>query len=171
MIDLESYRPRMMSFALGRTKTREEAEDCVQDSMVKAFSGQDRLINRAPESVNVWLFEILNRTIMDSRRTASRRPVTVSMHPASDDEKEFLNRDNWSGIDEAGAADEIPMETEAAIRRYAGDGVRAKMVRLLMDGYTPEETAKALGVYDRSTIYRWITRMQERITGAKYPPP
>jgi RNA polymerase sigma-70 factor (ECF subfamily) len=61
--------------ALGRYAislgARDEAEDLVQDTFVRAFGALDQF--RGEASLRTWLFTILRRLLLDRRRTEGRR--------------------------------------------------------------------------------------------------
>ena len=56
--------------------SREDAEDLVQQTYIKAFGALDRY--EATRPVENWLFRIAHNSFIDSRRRAERRPMTIS---------------------------------------------------------------------------------------------
>lgn len=56
---------------------REEIEEIVQDTFVRAFGSLDAF--RGESSLRTWLFTIARRLILDRRRAARRRPASVEM--------------------------------------------------------------------------------------------
>lgn len=80
--DQEAFAAEVMQFleplfatALRTTRNRSDAEDLVQDTVVKAL----RFANRFTPGTNLkaWLFTILHNTWRNRRRDASREPVDV----------------------------------------------------------------------------------------------
>ena len=55
------------------TRTHADAEDLVQDTMVKACVGFPTF--RDGSNIRAWLFTIMNHTWINTYRTAKRRPV------------------------------------------------------------------------------------------------
>lgn len=61
--------------ALRLTRSRSEAEDLVQDTLVKAFRFSDRF--EPGTSLRAWLYTILHNTWRNRRRSAAREAVEV----------------------------------------------------------------------------------------------
>lgn len=59
---------------------REEVEELVQDTFVRAFSSLDSF--RGESSLRTWLFTIERRLILDRRRSQRRQKTTVSVQAA-----------------------------------------------------------------------------------------
>ena len=58
---------------------REEIEELVQDTFVRAFSSLESF--RGESSFRTWLFTIERRLMLDRRRSEKRSRVTVPVHP------------------------------------------------------------------------------------------
>jgi RNA polymerase sigma factor (sigma-70 family) len=67
--ELARLRPQMMAFALQRSRSRDQAEDAVQEALVAALEGLGGYAGSA--SLRTWLFGILKHKIVDGLR---RRP-------------------------------------------------------------------------------------------------
>lgn len=67
--ELARLRPQMMAFALQRTRSRDQAEDAVQEALVAALEGLGGYAGTS--ALGTWLFGILKHKIADGRR---RRP-------------------------------------------------------------------------------------------------
>lgn len=65
----------LYSAALRLTRSRPDAEDLVQDTMVKALRFADRF--SPGTNLKAWLFTILHNTWRNTRRGASRNPVAA----------------------------------------------------------------------------------------------
>ena len=67
---LAGLRPQMRSFALRMLAHPEDAEDAVQDTMLKAMNARRQF--RAESSLKTWAFSILTRTCLDQLRQRRR---------------------------------------------------------------------------------------------------
>lgn len=68
--ELARLRPKLVAFALRRTRNRDQAEDAVQEALVAALEGLDGYAGNA--SLSTWLFGILKHKIMDGLRRGLR---------------------------------------------------------------------------------------------------
>jgi RNA polymerase sigma-70 factor (ECF subfamily) len=68
--ELARLRPKLMAYALRRTRSREQAEDAVQEAMLAALEGLDGYAGGS--SLSTWLFGILKHKIVDGLRRGSR---------------------------------------------------------------------------------------------------
>jgi RNA polymerase sigma-70 factor, ECF subfamily len=80
--DPEAFRAEVLTFlqplygtALRLTRNRADAEDLVQDTLVKAFRFADRFA--AGTNLKAWLYTILHNTWRNRRRDAARAQVDV----------------------------------------------------------------------------------------------
>lgn len=72
-----TYAPRLLSFALRRTRREADAEDVVQKSITKAMQGLDRW--RADSSLFSWLCSICTHELVDEYRREQRRVPTLAL--------------------------------------------------------------------------------------------
>ena len=70
-----TYVDALYSTALRLTRNRADAEDLVQDALVKAFRFSDRFAQGT--NLKAWLYTILHNTWRNRRRDASRSTVDV----------------------------------------------------------------------------------------------
>jgi RNA polymerase sigma-70 factor (ECF subfamily) len=68
---VERYQGRLLAMATDILKSREEAEDVVQESFVKAYLALDTF--KGESSWYTWLYRIAYNMALDSRRRAERR--------------------------------------------------------------------------------------------------
>ena len=68
--ELARLRPKLLAFALQRTRNRDQAEDAVQEALVAALEGLEDYAGSA--SLSTWLFGILKHKIVDGLRRGSR---------------------------------------------------------------------------------------------------
>jgi len=80
--DPEAFRAEVLTFleplygtAMRLTRNRADAEDLVQDTLVKAFRFSDRFTPGT--NLRAWLYTILHNTWRNRRRDAARGPVEV----------------------------------------------------------------------------------------------
>ncbi len=59
------------------TRNADDAQDLVQETLLRAFAGFDRF--RPGTNLRAWLFTILHRTRTDRLRRRGRRPVEVAL--------------------------------------------------------------------------------------------
>ncbi len=72
--ELARWRPQLLAFALRRMRSREQAEDAVQETLVAALEGLDRYAGES--SLSTWLFGILKHKIVDGfRRAPAEEPL------------------------------------------------------------------------------------------------
>ena len=87
--DPEAFRAEVLTFveplygtALRLTRNRADAEDLVQDTLVKAFRFADRF--EAGTNLRAWLYTILHNTWRNRRRDAARDNVEVDSERVDD---------------------------------------------------------------------------------------
>ena len=73
---VERHAPALARFAVS-CGIREEIDELVQDTMVRAFASLDGF--RGDSSFRTWLFTIERRLIMDRRRAQKRRPAALEI--------------------------------------------------------------------------------------------
>lgn len=66
-------RPKLMAFAMRRTRDLDRAEDAVQEALVAALEGLEDYAGNA--SLSTWLFGILKHKIVDGLRRRPREEV------------------------------------------------------------------------------------------------
>ncbi|HEX5093411.1 MAG TPA: sigma-70 family RNA polymerase sigma factor [Burkholderiales bacterium] len=71
--DLARLRPKLMAYALRRTRSPEQAEDAVQDALVAALEGLHGYAGES--SLSTWLFGILKHKIIDGLRRGPREEL------------------------------------------------------------------------------------------------
>lgn len=77
--EIADLRPRLLAFALRRSRSREQAEDAVQEALAAALEGLERYSGEA--SLATWLFGILKHKIVDGYRGASaEEPLEYHEH-------------------------------------------------------------------------------------------
>ncbi len=89
---VEHYTPQIYNLALRITASREEAEDCVQEAFLRAFSALRGF--RGEAAFSTWLYRIAINVANDAASRRSRQPLSASdlAGPASDDSPPELDR-------------------------------------------------------------------------------
>ena len=72
--EYDAHGPALFGFAVVALRDRGAAEDCVQETFLRAWRARDRF-DPARASVRTWLFAILRNVITDAQRASARRPV------------------------------------------------------------------------------------------------
>lgn len=67
----------LFSYALNTLGDRAEAEDCVQETFIRAWRSRDRYSD-SRGSLRTWLFAIMRNLVIDALRARARRPSPSS---------------------------------------------------------------------------------------------
>lgn len=78
-LDLEAYRPALTGHCYRMLGCASEADDAVQDTMVRAWRGLDDLSE--PAALRSWLFRIATRVCLDALGQRQRRGRTMDLAP------------------------------------------------------------------------------------------
>jgi RNA polymerase sigma-70 factor (ECF subfamily) len=79
--ELESYRRALTGYCYRMIGSGAEAEDAVQETMVRAWKAADKLHERA--ALKAWLFRIANNVCLDMLQSSQRRATPMDMGPSS----------------------------------------------------------------------------------------
>ncbi len=79
--ELDSHRRELTAYCYRMLGASSEAEDAVQETMVRAWRAADRFEGRS--SVRSWLYRIATNVCIDMSRTPQRRARPVDLGPAS----------------------------------------------------------------------------------------
>lgn len=155
---LAPHLPDLLRFAYRLTHSQADAEDLLQDVLVKLYPRQDDI--EALETPRSWLKRVLyNRFIDDRRRFARRRLVDVS-------EAELPGKSITTLPDEA-ATPAARIETEEALRRaldQLSDEQRSIVLLHDAEGYKLTEIEAATGIpvgTVKSRLHRARARLRE----------
>src|SRR5689334_8209508 len=141
--------PRLYRAARAWTRSREEAEDLVQETYARVLA-RPRLV-RGEDEIG-YLLRALRNTLISQRRTAGRRPVTTDLL----DETALGARES---DDPAQAAE--TRQVLAAIAELPEE-FRDALVAVDVAGLSYSEAAKALGVPE-GTITSRLFRARDRV--------
>jgi RNA polymerase sigma-70 factor (ECF subfamily) len=141
--------PRLYRAARAWVRSREEAEDLVQETYARVLA-RPRFV-RAEDELG-YLLRALRNTLVSQRRAASRRPQTVELV-----EDEAVA--GYSGQDPAHAAES--REVYAAINELPEE-FREAVIAVDIVGLSYGEAARALGVPE-GTVTSRLFRARDRV--------
>lgn len=141
--------PRLYRAARAWTRSREEAEDLVQETYVRVLA-RPRLLRNEDELG--YLLRALRNTLISQRRTESRRPVTTELV----DEVTVGSR----ATDDPVEAAEIH-QVYAAISKLP-DEFRDAIIAVDIAGLSYQEAARAFGVPE-GTLTSRLFRARDRV--------
>lgn len=127
---LEQYRTELRGYCYRMLGSAFDADDAVQEALVKAWQGFDRFEGRA--SVRSWLYRIATNVCLDTLRSRERRalPMDLSMPvPATTPPGNPLPEATW--IEPMPDQDVVPLEADPAQRAVFADSVRLAFIAVL----------------------------------------
>jgi RNA polymerase sigma-70 factor (ECF subfamily) len=150
----------LYSFAFKLTKVREEAEDLVSDTMLRAFERWRQF--ELGSNIRAWLFTILYHAFVSRKRRIDAREVPMPetedgfnrLEPVADEDPEASFFDSFVDEDVVRAIGELPEEYRSALVMSDVHGLRYA------------EIAKALGVPEgtvKSRLFRGRRLLQGRL--------
>ena len=137
----------LYSFAFKLTKVREEAEDLVSDTMLRAFERWRQF--QLGSNIRAWMFTILYHAFVSRKRRIDAREVPMPetedgynrLEPAADENPEATFYDSFIDEDVVRAIGELPEEYRSALVMSDVHGLRyAEIARVLG---VPEGTVKS----------------------------
>src|SRR3954470_23654278 len=87
-LDLEPFRRELTAYCYRMLGSGFEAEDAVQETMIRAWRNADRFEGRS--SVRTWLYRIATNVCIDMGRHVQRRARPMEMGPSSPPEESYL---------------------------------------------------------------------------------
>jgi RNA polymerase sigma factor (sigma-70 family) len=112
---LDEHRDAVARFLVA-TVGRQEADDCLQETLLSALRAYPRL--RPGSNVRAWLLTIARNKAMDSHRARSRRPVPVgeAIDSSHYDDHDGEDEELWSAVREL-----PPKQRAAVVLRFVND--------------------------------------------------
>jgi RNA polymerase sigma-70 factor (ECF subfamily) len=80
--DVEEFLPQLYSAALRMTRNPADAEDVLQEALLKAYRGYHTF--KAGTNLKAWLYRILTNTFINKYRQKTRRPAEVELGELED---------------------------------------------------------------------------------------
>ena len=80
--EMETHRSALTGYCYRMIGSGSEAEDAVQETMVRAWKAADKL--QARGALKAWLFRIANNVCLDMLQSAQRRAQPMDLGPSSD---------------------------------------------------------------------------------------
>lgn len=155
---VERYQGRLLTTALDIVKTREDAEDVVQETFVKAFLSLGQF--KGQSSLYTWLYRICFNMAIDIRRKAGRRGgthleykehISVNKGPVQEGVRDAGSGSaahqpqNVEGPHDALARKELGRKIQEVLGELSEEH-RAVIMLREVDGLDYEEIAHAIGV-------------------------
>lgn len=138
----------LYGFALKLTRVREEAEDLVSDTMLRALQRWEQYRNGT--NIRAWLFTILYHMFVSRTRRVEAREVRVpepeeaggkAFEPVGEDDPEGAFYDSFVDEEITQAIDRLPDEYRTAVLMSDLEGMRyAEIAEILQ---VPEGTVKS----------------------------
>jgi RNA polymerase sigma-70 factor (ECF subfamily) len=119
-LDLEPYRRELNAYCYRMLSSGFEAEDAVQETMLRAWRNEARFEGRS--SVRSWLYRIATNVCIDMQRSVQRRARPMEMGPDSPPHESLLGpmlpEATWvTPVPDAGTAPESSDPAEVALYR------------------------------------------------------
>ncbi|KAA0101117.1 RNA polymerase sigma factor [Mycolicibacterium sp. P1-18] len=150
--DVAPLRPELYRYAVGLTRNSPDAEDLVQDTMLKAFKAYDKL--RAETFVKAWLFTIMRNTWFSSCRASKRRPELLVADMTDVDHRPTAADTHGSSSAELEVLrDEIDPELMAALGGLSEE-MRATVFHVVVGDMLCRDAAELLGVSTNTVLTR-----------------
>lgn len=80
----ESYRRELLLHAYRLLGSLHDAEDVVQETMLRAWRHGDTFMDQGPGSLRTWLYTIATNASLDALKKRSRRTLPTTTYPAAD---------------------------------------------------------------------------------------
>ena len=153
---METHERRMYAVALRMCGNPEDAQDCLQEAMLRVYRAIAGF--KGQSSFSTWVYRITMNTCLDELRKRKNRPVASL---------DTLLDAGWSPVDEGESPERHAVRTDMrrSLARFMGelpDDMRAAVVLRDVQGYAYEEIAQILDT-NVGTIKSRISRGREKL--------
>ena len=146
--ELEQHRAQLTAYCYRMLGSPFDAEDAVQDALVRAWRSRDRFEGRA--ALRSWLYRIATNVCLDMLKSRERRIRPMDLGPALEPLEKNLN---WRS-DEAWL-EPIPMQLVASEKDPADVAVERDSMRLALIAALQHLPAKQRAVLILREVLRW----------------
>ncbi len=155
---MANHEKRMYAVALRMFANREDAQDCLQEAMLRVYRSIGSF--KGQSSFSTWLYRITMNTCLDElRRKKNKQSASL----------DSLLEQGWSPADESAAPEkhalrsELKRELQSAISELPED-MRSAVVLRDVQGFAYDEIAQMLDV-NVGTVKSRISRAREKLRG------
>ncbi len=129
---LDGYRRELTGYCYRMLGSSFDAEDAVQNAMVRAWRGLDRFDGRS--SLRTWLYRITHNVCLDMLRGTQRRALPMDLGPQSTADVHLgapLSGETWLEPVATGAV--LPADLDPADRAVQSESIRLAFVAALQE--------------------------------------
>ena len=155
------YNTRLLSYAFGKMRNREDAQDIVQETFTEAFQCLRKL--KRPEKFAGWMYVIASRLITKTYRKRQKQVDCMSFSHYGDEAEvlEAAATHAHRRVEQRAEITDLLGELEIAIDRLP-DSLREPL-RLWNTGMSYREVAQTLGITENA-VKRRLTRARKKLT-------
>jgi RNA polymerase sigma-70 factor, ECF subfamily len=161
---LEEYRRELTGYCYRMLGSGFEADDAVQETMLRAWKSADRFEGRS--SVRSWLYRIATNVCLDMLRGRQRRARPMELGPSSAPDPSLLGQQLPEHLWVSPIADDrvLPAEADPAVIVEARDTIRLAFVTALQ--HLPPKQRAALILCE---VLRWQATEAADLLGTSVP--
>lgn len=153
----DRYAPRLLNYAAKMVRRGAEAEDLVQETLVRVWTNRERY--REQGQVTAYLYRITHRLCLDQLKSAAHRragpelDVEVVAHDAPGPERLLDERQRVERLEEA--VESLPERQKAALLLRTQEGLSQREIARILD--ESEETVESLLARARRQLKRTLS--------------
>lgn len=140
-VDLEAHRAALTGHCYRMLGSPAEAEDAVQESLIRAWKNLDRFEGRS--SLRTWLFRIATRVCLDMLEARERRAMPRDLGPVGNTEMPLIELPASRWIEPIPDARALPADATPEERAVLKENIRLAFVAALQH-LTPRQRAVLL---------------------------